>query len=92
MLWIRIRKDPKLFARCGTRGYGSGPETGLEHYQKSSKKKKKNTGTGLQFDNYHIKKHINLTFLIKVPTVRYHGNVCLKCHGKIFKIVDIVIE
>jgi hypothetical protein len=35
MLWIRtrIRKDPKLFA-----GYGSGSGTGLEPYQKSSKK------------------------------------------------------
>jgi hypothetical protein len=36
VLWIRIRKDPKLFAGSGsvTRGYGSGfgSETGLESY------------------------------------------------------------
>jgi hypothetical protein len=46
VLWIRIqiriRKDPKLFAgsRSGsvTRGYGSGSETGLKSYYKSSKK------------------------------------------------------
>jgi hypothetical protein len=36
VLWIRIRKDPKLFAGSGsvTRGYGSGfgSETGLKFY------------------------------------------------------------
>jgi hypothetical protein len=36
VLWIRIRKDPKLFAGSGsvTRGYGSGfgSETGLKSY------------------------------------------------------------
>jgi hypothetical protein len=34
VLWIRIRKDPKLFAGSGsvTRGYGFGSETGLKSY------------------------------------------------------------
>jgi hypothetical protein len=33
-LWIRIRKEPKLFAGSGSvpRGYGSGSETGLKSY------------------------------------------------------------
>jgi hypothetical protein len=44
VLWIRIqiriRKDPKLFAGSGsvTRGYGSGSETEIKSYQKSSLK------------------------------------------------------
>jgi hypothetical protein len=35
VLWIRIRKDPKLFAGSGsvTRGYGSESETGHESYR-----------------------------------------------------------
>jgi hypothetical protein len=43
MLWIRIRKDPKLFAGSrygfGTQGYGSGSGSGteLKSYQTSSK-------------------------------------------------------
>jgi hypothetical protein len=41
VLWIRIRRDPKLYAGSGsvTRrgcGVGSGSETGLEPYQKSA--------------------------------------------------------
>jgi hypothetical protein len=40
VLWIRICKDPKLFAGsrtgCGTRGYGSGSGIGLKLDQKSS--------------------------------------------------------
>jgi hypothetical protein len=44
VLWIRIRKDPKLFAgsRSLTRGYGSGSAT-------------KNHQKNLQFANYDIK-------------------------------------
>jgi hypothetical protein len=43
VLWIRIRKDPKLFAGCKTGsvtqgyGFGSGSRAGLETYQKSLK-------------------------------------------------------
>jgi hypothetical protein len=61
--WIRIRKDPKLFAESrsgtgsGTRGYGSGFGTGHEPYQKSSKK----------ISNLIIMalRKINITFLLK---------------------------
>jgi hypothetical protein len=78
VLWIRIRKDPKLFAGSGsgTRGYGSGSETGLEPYQKSSKNQ--------HFDNYDIKNTLIKTF--------YFEKDDLKCHEKTFKIVDIVKE
>jgi hypothetical protein len=59
--WIRIRKDPKLFAGSGsvTWGYGFVSETGDAPYQKSSKNQQKK-----QFDNYDIK-NVNLTFSLK---------------------------
>jgi hypothetical protein len=50
VLWIRIRKDPKLFA-------GSGSEKRDAPDQKSSKNK--------QFYNYDVKKIVNLTFSLK---------------------------
>jgi hypothetical protein len=57
VLWIRIRKDPKLFA-------GSGSETGDAPYQKSSKNHQRNK----QFDNYDIKKRKSNIFFKKYGT------------------------
>jgi hypothetical protein len=50
VLWIRIRKDPKLFAGSGsvTRGYGSGFESENLNLTKNHPKNE-------QFVNYDIK-------------------------------------
>jgi hypothetical protein len=61
-LWIRIRKDPKLFAGSGNGGYGfgSGSETGNATYQKSYKNHQKTSNLIIM-----TLKKIDLTFSLK---------------------------
>jgi hypothetical protein len=79
VLWIRIRKDPKLFAGSGTgsttRGYGSGSDPG--------------PGLGT------LPKFIKKISLLIIMTLKIHYSYifiekdALKCHDKTFKIVGI---
>jgi hypothetical protein len=78
-VWIRIRKNSKLFAGYGSgiKGYWYGSETGIEPYQKSSITK--------QFVIYDIKITGTLiwNFFWKVPVpyvFKYHENLQNRWH------------